>query len=156
MRTGKGFTLIELLVVISIIGLLSSVVLASLAQARIAARDSKRISELKSVTSAIALYRLDNNGNLPPYGAVPSGCTTVQCLSSLTSALVPKYISSIPVDPTAGVTDNGYRYCYTSANGGRYNLLVHLEKNSGWCRFLTPDPDLVGCWSNNASIPVCD
>ncbi len=51
-----GFTLIELLVVISIIGLLSSVVLASLNTSRAKARDSKRIAQLKQVQTALELY----------------------------------------------------------------------------------------------------
>lgn len=49
----QGFTLIELLIVIAIIGLLSSVVLASLNSARVKARDAKRTSELKTLQLAL-------------------------------------------------------------------------------------------------------
>lgn len=52
----RGFTLIELLVVISIIGLLSSVVLASLNTARIKARDTSRLSALHQLQTALELY----------------------------------------------------------------------------------------------------
>ncbi len=55
----KGFTLIELLVVISIIGLLSSVVLTSLNEARAKARDAHRIQSLKEVQKALILYYAD-------------------------------------------------------------------------------------------------
>lgn len=51
-----GFTLIELSVVISIIGLLSSVVLASLNTARAKARDSRRMSDLRNIQLALELY----------------------------------------------------------------------------------------------------
>jgi prepilin-type N-terminal cleavage/methylation domain-containing protein len=57
----KGFTLIELLVVISIIGLLSSVVLVSLNDAKAKARDAKRLSGLKEIQSALELYYAQNN-----------------------------------------------------------------------------------------------
>ncbi len=60
----KGFTLIELLVVISIIGVLSSVVLASLNTARAKARDAKRKMDMKTISTALQLY-YDKFGVMP-------------------------------------------------------------------------------------------
>ncbi len=60
MKFKNGFTLIELLVVIAIIGVLSTVVLASLNTARARARDSARISNIKQVQSALAMYHSEN------------------------------------------------------------------------------------------------
>ena len=64
----KGFTLIELLVVVAIIGILASVVLASLNSARSKGADAKIKSQLKNIITATALY-YDTNSN---YGISPS------------------------------------------------------------------------------------
>ncbi len=64
-KNQKGFTLIELLVVIAIIGLLSSVVFASLQSAREKGKIAQVISNVKSVVLAIELYR-DDMGFYPP------------------------------------------------------------------------------------------
>ena len=52
----KGFTLIELLVVIAVIGILSSVVLASLNSARKKGADAKIKAELKQIATALEMY----------------------------------------------------------------------------------------------------
>jgi prepilin-type N-terminal cleavage/methylation domain-containing protein len=57
-----GFTLIELLVVISIIGLLSSIVLAAVVSAKNKAWDQRLISDMVSLRTAAELYRSSNNG----------------------------------------------------------------------------------------------
>ena len=57
----KGFTLIELLVVISIISLLSSAVLVALSSTRLRAYDTKRIADMRSITTALALFYSQKN-----------------------------------------------------------------------------------------------
>jgi type IV pilus assembly protein PilA len=54
-RNNKGFTLIELLVVVAIIGLLSSVVLASLNSARGKAKDAAIKEEVSQLVNLMAL-----------------------------------------------------------------------------------------------------
>jgi prepilin-type N-terminal cleavage/methylation domain-containing protein len=55
----EGFTLIELLVVISIISMLTSVVLASLNDARAKTRDAVRRSDLRQIATSLELYKSD-------------------------------------------------------------------------------------------------
>ncbi|GIW68452.1 MAG: hypothetical protein KatS3mg099_400 [Candidatus Parcubacteria bacterium] len=56
-----AFTLIELLVVIAIIGLLSSIVFASVNSAREKARVARAAADLKEITKVLAIYYDDNN-----------------------------------------------------------------------------------------------
>lgn len=58
----SGFTLLELLVVIAIIGLLASIVLASVQQARAHARDTRRKTDLSEITKALELYHESYGG----------------------------------------------------------------------------------------------
>lgn len=113
-KTGNsrfGFTLIELLVVIAIIGILASVVLASLNNARIKSRDARRVADIKQIQLALELY-FDSS----PTRSYP---TTAQGLAALATA----YIATVPKDPI-GQTD--YRYCSTSATS--YHLGAGLEE----------------------------
>tara|TARA_B100000508_G_scaffold60333_1_gene46974 strand:+ start:37902 stop:38366 length:465 start_codon:yes stop_codon:yes gene_type:complete len=135
----KGFTLIELLVVVAIIGMLSSVVLASLNTARGNARDTRRQSDLKQIQTALELYYNVNNaypnetGCDSSQGTSSGGCPSGglggsdwNSSSFIYQALVPTYIQALPVDPmNSGV----YYYTYEPANpaGQNYCLGVPLE-----------------------------
>ncbi|MDB5238897.1 MAG: gspG [Candidatus Parcubacteria bacterium] len=64
-QTQKGFTLIELLVVLSIIGMLASIVLVSVNEARDKAYLGRAKQELYTIWTALELYQSEHNGQYP-------------------------------------------------------------------------------------------
>ncbi len=105
-KSRRGFTLIELLVVIAIIGILASIVLASLNTARRKSRDARRIADLKQIQLALELFA-DANGQEYPDTA---------------AALAPTYIPGVPGDPTGGAP---YPYDnYTDSTRGACAILT--------------------------------
>ena len=103
----RGFTLIELLVVVAIIGVLTSIVLASLTGAREQGRDAKRLADVKQLQLALALYYDANSGY--PSSTDFSGGVLVNN----------GYIAAMPVDPLNGQSGT-YTYTY-SALASAYN-----------------------------------
>jgi prepilin-type N-terminal cleavage/methylation domain-containing protein len=61
MKKTKGFTLLELLVVIAIIGLISTFAAVSLNSGREKARDSRRLSDMKQLQTAMEFLYDDND-----------------------------------------------------------------------------------------------
>lgn len=128
----KGFTLIELLVVIAIIGLLSTLAVVALGSAREKARDSKRLSDLKQVQTALELYYTDQNAYPTAASGITLGDTStgneVLCLNASgfgdTGCSNP-YMGLVPADPGTG------SYTYTSADGTTYSITGTLEGSVG-------------------------
>lgn len=109
----RGFTLIELLVVISIIGILSTLAVVSLNDARGKARDAKRISDIKQVQTALELFLADRNG-YPVGNDLTLGAGTGVSLSETAgfaaTAAGTTYMGRVPANPLP----NGVDYKYTS------------------------------------------
>ncbi len=107
----SGFTLIELLVVIAIIGLLASIVMVALSNARSKGRDVQRKANLKQIQIALELYYNDN-GSYPSTAGVFWGQTSAYGSHGNSGAtgyipnLAPTYISSLPTDPFTGTAHN--------------------------------------------------
>ncbi len=118
----RGFTLIELLVVIAIIGILASIVLASLSGAKARGRDAKRVSDIKQLQLALELY-YDANQNFPAASPITVGNTT------LTAA---GYISVVPLDPSNQAAYHYVAYALTATPGTcvSYHLGASLEQSN--------------------------
>ena len=80
----KGFTLIELLVVIAIIGILASIVLASLNSARAKSRDARRLADINAIEKALTLYYNDHQAY--PVSVSTTTITGVDALSTTLSS----------------------------------------------------------------------
>ncbi len=126
----KGFTLIELLIVVSIIGLLSTLAVVALGSARVKARDSKRLADLKQMQTALELYYTDQNAYPAGAGtgvATAIGTTPYACLNNIAAGFGPTgctspYMAAIPTDPKSG----NYTYTYNAASS-TYTLNATLE-----------------------------
>lgn len=128
----KGFTLIELLVVIAIIGILSTLAVVSLNNARQKSRDAKRVSDIKQIQTSLELYFADSNA-YPAGTAVTLGGASAQTLSSagLTAsggASGTTYMGQVPSNPSPG--GDPYVYNQTSA-GVSYTINFKLEGQTG-------------------------
>lgn len=150
----RGFTLIELLVVIAIIGILASVVLASLSSAREKSRNAAKEAEMKEVVKALDLYLLANGhypnsnswdcfgegaddlcfANVSPY-------TSSDIHADLTNANgLPAYINLNNIsDPTDGQNIGGQMYGEYRAPGDAadepsgYIIIYALEGSNQQC-----------------------
>jgi prepilin-type N-terminal cleavage/methylation domain-containing protein len=61
LRIPKAFTLIELLIVVAIIAILAAIAVPNLLEAQVRAKASRAKSDLRSVATALELYRVDTD-----------------------------------------------------------------------------------------------
>jgi len=117
----KGFTLVELLVVVAVIGLLVTAVTISVAKIKPRRQDVHRVSDIKSIQEALAMYH-NNFRSYPIYDGYITGS------DSMSSDLIDdNTIQKVPNDP---INRENYRYYYQSVDGSDYLIEYYLETNS--------------------------
>jgi len=151
----KGFTLIELLVVIAILAVLMSVVVVTINPAEMLkkTRDTKRISDLDALRTALNLYVTDglsfpNNGCVTCVPGLVTNTSCVSYISSSTSQSVATTgwlgfnlgnissgspLSALPIDPkpstNTGNTPNGWHAYILKTNNtsSTFKLMANME-----------------------------
>ncbi len=135
----RGFTLIEILVAVGIMGSIATIVYANFAQARQAARDDVRKTDIKELELAIEMYRAQ-------YGRYPAPCAGVNgwgggnpiwsgsetgygshiqsCPGNYIIGLVPEFMDALPSEPGSDSTNTGYVYTVNST-GSEFKVLSH-------------------------------
>ena len=130
----KGFTLIEILLVIGILATLALVVIVALDPAKRFedARNSRRLSDIQSILSAVQQYMVDNKGALPggvdgnekQIGTASSGCelTYADCSANISYCLdmssdLARYLKTLPFDPQTGSGEMTHYSIQVDSNG---------------------------------------
>lgn len=127
MRNMRGFTVVEMVVVVGIIGLLTSVVLFSVNQARQNARDKARVADIEQLRLTVKLYQ-------EGYGALPTATGEVGAGSGLeTDSQMLAILPTIPTDPKTSDPDYGYFYdtTFDCTAGSQTQTVLYVQKFEG-------------------------
>ncbi|MBU1132568.1 prepilin-type N-terminal cleavage/methylation domain-containing protein [Patescibacteria group bacterium] len=143
MKKIKGFTLVELLVVIGIIGLLSALAVVSLGNIREKGRDTKRISDVDTLKTALELVNSEQ-------GTYNLGCKAGTAVSACTGGNLEEQLPAIKnIKDPSGTTSCGTDctkpcdYAFAQLSDTSYEVRFYLEKGAGiykdpGCYALTP------------------
>jgi len=125
-----GFTLIEILLVVAAIAILAGIVIVAINPTRQlgATKDAKRQADVNTILNAVYQYALDNNGSIPTEittasqqicasGVASSTCATATMINLQNITHAEKYITSVPLNPSATTTNGTGYYIKKSANG---------------------------------------
>ncbi len=153
----RGFTLIELLVTLTIIGLLSSIGYVSYESVKVKARDTKRVSDMKAIQTALELH-FENHSSYPSDGTPGSngqllGFEETKSLSDVgfsSGVSGTPFMVTVPKNPEPGGTEYVYRSLYMDGRDCHrrdvcetYAVLFTLEGSIGSLQpgphALTPD-----------------
>ena len=132
----RGFTLIELLVVIAIIGILASVVLASLNSARDNGQQASVKSNLNNIR-AMAELAYDDEPDLCYGDGDASGCAASAVAPGICPTTADTIFANTNVSEaiTSATAAGNLNACSSTANQGDWAVVVQYadDPNAGWC-----------------------
>ncbi len=132
---GKGFTLIELLVVVAVVGLLTSITLGYLGNAKKRGNDTAVKSNLHTAKLVAEIFFLDNGSSYLPANGIAIGITT-PCPTYDVSGNGTNMFSRSKVladSIVEAVLRGNGSSCYNSANSWAVAVGLKLTSNTSWC-----------------------
>ena len=158
MKGPRGFTFVEIIVVVAVLGIIASIVLVNLSTAAKKGRDGDRQGDLRTLQSAIELYK-------QKYGRYPDGCrgagtwsgqtgTAYACASGnqYIVGLAPEFIPSLPTDKRLNGANSGYVYT-TNSSGTVYKIMAKQTVESELVNYSDP---FKSCDATDSSTGICD
>lgn len=134
-RPRRGFTVLEVLVATAVIGLLATVIFASLGGSREKARDVDRLNDMQQLQIALRLFA-EQNGRYPSAADGTCAYTTAFDPGGCLEALVTQgFLTELPTDPE----DEPF-------TGSWPNTQMYYYDN--WCRDVGTNDDQFRAWAN--------
>jgi len=128
-KQNKGFSLIELLFVIAVIGMLATLSLVAINNAREKARDTRRLSDINQILQALELY-FSSHRTYPAGDGIVLGSTNYKCLNAegwKQVGCTNPYMDNILPNPLPGGAD----YLYYYINPTNFIITFKLDYGAG-------------------------
>lgn len=139
-----GFTLVELATIAAIIAMITSIILATLQDARQKGRDARRIADARQTRNALEL-KYDKDGDYPrsPPPGPPTWTDSCTNPTNYINNLVSQgYVARLPQDP---VNNNGYCYRYRGQDED-FKFAVFIEGLGNRTKFSQADGGVQADW----------